>query len=101
MEYLVRDVWNVENNKRALIKGGEVINNNASYLRKELESFKLSTIKISEKINGVSDIWGDSNYASLQVQISELAKTSRMVIESGEKVCSSTDKFFAISTEEV
>ena len=73
----------------------------SSALRKELESFKLSTSKISEKLNGVSDIWQDSNYASLQTQISELAKASRTVIESGERVCINADKFFKIAAEEV
>ena len=71
----------------------------SSALRKELEGFKLSTGKISDRINGVGDIWKDSNYASLQKQIGELAKKSRMVIESGERICSDTDKFFAIAAE--
>ena len=70
-------------------------------LRRELEGFKSSTGKISEKINGVGDIWRDSNYASLQKQISELAKKSRTVIDSGDRVCSSIDKFFSIAAEEV
>ena len=73
----------------------------SSALRREIESFKLSTMKISEKINGVSDIWQDSNYASLQTQISELAKNSRIVIENGEIACSGVDKFFSIATEGV
>ena len=73
----------------------------SSALKKELDSFRLSTMKISSGINGVSDIWNDGNYASLQTQIGELAKTSKMVIESGEKTCSSADKFFAIAAEEV
>ena len=70
-------------------------------LRRELEGFKLSTGKISERINGVGDIWRDSNYASLQVQVSELAKKSKTVIENGDRVCSSADKFFSIAAEEV
>ena len=79
----------------------KMINSNASALKKELESFKLSTGKISEKINSVWSIWSDSNYASLQARIGELAKMSKIVIESGEKACSSIDKFFAIAAEEV
>ena len=72
-----------------------------SMLQRELKDFKLSTGKISEKINGVGDIWKDSNYASLQTQIGELAKKSRTVIENGERACSSIDKFFAIAAEKV
>ncbi|MDR0219945.1 MAG: hypothetical protein LBI54_00890 [Lachnospiraceae bacterium] len=70
-------------------------------IRKEIESFKLSTGKISEKINGVSDIWRDSNYASLQAQVGELAKKAKTVIENGERACLSIDQFFAIVAEEV
>ena len=72
-----------------------------SMLQRELEGFKLSTGKISEKINGVGDIWKDRNYASLQTQIGELAKKSRTVIENGERACSSIDKFFAIAAEKI
>jgi len=73
----------------------------SSALKKELEGFKMSTGKISEKINSVSDIWKDSNYASLQSQIGELAKKVKVVIENGDKVCSSIDKFFSIVAEDV
>ena len=76
-------------------------NNHASALKRELEGFKLSTGKISEKINSVGSFWSDGNYASLQARIGELAKMSKIVIESGEKACSSIDKFFAIVAEEV
>jgi len=76
-------------------------NTNSSEIKKELEGFKLSAGKISEKINGVSDIWNDSNYVSLQTQIGELAKKSREVIESGERACASIDKFFAVAAEDV
>ena len=45
--------------------------NNSSALKKEIESFKLSTMKISDKINSVSNIWNDNNFSSLQTQMSE------------------------------
>ena len=73
----------------------------SSALRKEIESFKIATGKISNKINGVGDIWRDSNYASLQAQIGELAKKSKTVIENGENVCANADRFFSIAVEEV
>ena len=73
----------------------------SSALRNELEVFRLSTGRLSRSINGVGDIWKDNNYASLQVQISELAKKSKTVIESGDRTCSSIDKFFSIAAEEV
>ena len=73
----------------------------SSALRRELEGFKSSTGKISEKINGVGDIWKDNNYASLQVQIGELAKKVKIVIENGDRACSSIDRFFSIVEEDV
>jgi len=75
--------------------------NHSSAIRKELDGFRLSTGKISEKINGVSEVWKDSNYASLQAQIGELAKKSKAVIEYSEKACSSINRFFAIVEEKV
>ena len=75
--------------------------NVSSGLKKEIGNFKISTGKISEKINGVGDIWRDGNYAALQAQIGALAKQSRTVIENGEQACSNIDKFFAIVAEEV
>ena len=70
-------------------------------LRRELEAFKVSTGKLSNKINRIGDIWRDRNYASLHIQMGELAKSSRTVIESGDKACSSINSFFAIAAEEV
>ena len=70
-------------------------------LRKELEDFKQSTSRLSDKIKGVGDIWKDENYASLSSQIKELAKSSKIVIESGERACSSMEKFFNIASEDV
>ena len=70
-------------------------------LRKELERFKIATGKLSQKINGVGEIWRDGNYASLQTQIGELAKNSKTVIENGNNACSSIDKFFSIAAEKV
>ena len=81
--------------------GQKIANNHASALKRELEGFKLSAEKISKKINSVSDIWSDVNYASLQARICELAKMSKIFIESGERTCSSIDKFFAFAAEKV
>ena len=74
---------------------------NSSALRKEIENFRASTGKISEKLNNVGDMWTDQNYASLSTQIQELAKHSKIIIESGDKSCTSIDKFFSIAGEDV
>ena len=70
-------------------------------LRRNIESFKAASMKIGDKINGVGDIWRDSNYAALQKQMGELAKASKSVIENGEKTCVCIDKFFTIANEKV
>ena len=70
-------------------------------LRRELEDFKRATGKLGEKINEVSDIWKDAHYESLSSQIGELAKSSRDVIESGERACSCIEKFANIVVEDV
>ena len=75
--------------------------NNALSLKKELEDFKVSTGKISDRINGVGDIWRDNHHSLLQERISDLAKASRAVIENGEKTCVCVDHFFNIVAEEI
>ena len=77
------------------------MSNESSDLRKTIEAFKLSTRKISEKVNGVSEIWKDQSYANLQEQMGVLAKNSRAVIEYGDKTCASVDKFFEIASEKI
>ena len=74
---------------------------NSSVIKREIESFKASTAKISEKLNNVGDMWTDQNYASLSKQVQELAKQSKIVIESGERACTNIDKFFSIAGEDV
>ena len=70
-------------------------------LKRNIDDFRLSTKKISERISAAGEIWKDSNYASLQKQIGELAKSSRTVIENGEKTCAGIDKFFDIANEQI
>ena len=70
-------------------------------IKRNIDDFRLSTRKISEKINEAGDIWRDSNYSSLHRQIGELAKASKSVIESGDRTCTSIDKFFDISGERI
>jgi len=70
-------------------------------LRRELEGFEQSTRKLSGGITGVGDIWNDQNYAALQSQIHELAKSSKTVIESGKNTCSRIDNFFKLAKEDI
>ena len=72
-----------------------------SGLKREIESFKQFTSKLSDKINSVGDIWQDANFASLQTQIGELAKASRSVVENGDMVCKNAERFFTVAKEDV
>jgi len=70
-------------------------------LKRNINSFRLSAKKVSDKINNTGDIWKDKNYSALQKQMGELAKVSKSVIDNGERTCASTDKFFAIANERI
>lgn len=70
-------------------------------LNRNIENFKAATMKISYRINKAGEIWKDSSYASLQKQMGELAKASKLVIETGERTGTSIDKFFAIAGEKI
>jgi|GEM_PF-2144221 len=83
-----------------IVKVGKM-RSESSVLRKELENFKLSTGRLSTRVNGVSDIWRDDKYILLHTQIGELAKKSKTVIENGESACLNIDKFFTIASENV
>jgi len=75
--------------------------NVSANLKRDIDDFKLSSRKISQKISNTGDIWKDENYTSLQKQMGELAKASRSVIENGERVYTSADKFFEIANEKI
>ena len=77
------------------------MNEKSLKLRKELESFKQSTGKLSSKINEVNDVWNDDNYAMLQTRIIELSKQTKTVIVNGDRACVDIDKFFSIADEPV
>jgi len=70
-------------------------------LKRNIDSFRLSAKKVSDKINNTGDIWKDKNYSALQKQMGELAKASKSVIDNGERTCASADKFFAIANERI
>ena len=73
----------------------------SSNIKKYLDNFRLSTRKISERVGRVGDIWRDDNYSALQTQMGELARASKSVIESGDRACTSIDKFFDIANEKI
>jgi hypothetical protein len=66
-----------------------------------MDSFRLSAKKVGERINNVGDIWSDNSFVSLQKSMSELAKSSKLVIENGDRACASVDKFFTIASEKI
>jgi hypothetical protein len=70
-------------------------------IKKEIECFRLSTRRLSDKINGASDLWKDANYASLQSKMNELAQHSKTVIHEGESACRNIDVFFNIALENI
>ena len=73
----------------------------SSVIRRSIDDFRLSTIRVSDRINDAGDIWKDSKYISLHRQMGELAKASKAVIESGDRTCKSIDNFTVIANERI
>jgi len=75
--------------------------NESTLLKKEIDYFQVSTGKLSQKINGVGNLWQDKNYITLQKQINELAKMSRVVLENGSRASKSISLFITTANEDV
>ena len=72
---------------------------NSSCLRKDIETFCASVKKLSSDIGTASSLWSDPKFSELSSSISEIAGFSKNVIVTGDKCCSSMDKFQRIAEE--
>jgi len=66
---------------------------NSGLIRQDVDAFQLAVRKLSGEIGKASSLW------SLSAVISVIANISRDVIVTGDKCCSSIDKFAKISEE--
>lgn len=68
-------------------------------IKQEMQVFEAAVKRLSAGIGQASVLWGDEKYSELSASVSEIANQSKDVIVSGDKCCSSIDKFMSIASE--
>lgn len=68
-------------------------------IRKEMNLFQTSVRNLSAGVGNASSLWKDEKFSELSASVAEVAKNSRDVLISGERCCSSLDKFNQIAAE--
>ncbi len=68
-------------------------------IQKDLQIFQASVKKLSSGVGKASTIWNDSKFSELSTSVSQVAAQSKQVMVTGERLCSSIDKFDRVANE--
>jgi len=68
-------------------------------IRKEMQIFQASIKNLSAGISRASSLWKDEKFSELSSSIGEIANNSKTVMVTGDRCCSSIDKFNKIAAE--
>lgn len=68
-------------------------------IRKEMQIFQSSIKNLSAGISRAASLWKDEKYYELSASIGEVANNSKNVMVTGDRCCSSIDKFTKIAEE--
>ncbi|MBQ3330156.1 MAG: hypothetical protein IJG87_03145 [Ruminococcus sp.] len=61
--------------------------------------FQLSVKKLSDSVGQASSLWKDDKFSQLSLSVSQVANQAKRVMVTGERVCTSLDKFDSIASE--
>lgn len=68
-------------------------------IRKDLQLFQASVKKLSDGVGKASSLWKDQKFSELSSSVSQVAMQSKQVMMTGDRVCTSLDKFDKIAAE--
>ena len=68
-------------------------------IRKEIELFQSSVMKLSGEVGKAGMIWNDPKYSELSSSVSQIANESKDVILAGDRCCASIGKMEKIASE--
>lgn len=68
-------------------------------IKKEMQIFQASVKKLSAGVGTASSLWKDEKFSELSSSVAEIANQSKDVIVTGDRCCSSIDKFEKIASE--
>lgn len=70
-------------------------------IRQEIQLFQTSVKKLSVEVGKVSSLWKDDKFNSLLSSVVEVANQSKNILLTGDRCCSSIDKFEKIASEKI
>ena len=68
-------------------------------IKKDLQDFQAAVKKLSDGVGRASSLWSDAKYSELSSSVSHVATQSKDLMMSGDRCCSSIDKFDRIAAE--
>jgi len=68
-------------------------------IKKDLQDFQAAVKKLSDGVGQASSLWKDVKFSELSSSVSYIATQSRDLMMSGDRCCSSIDKFDRIAAE--
>ena len=68
-------------------------------IKKDLQDFQAAVKKLSDGVAQASSLWKDVKFSELSSSVSYIATQSRDLMMSGDRCCSSIDKFDRIAAE--
>ena len=68
-------------------------------IKREIQIFQSSVQQLSAGIGRASSLWKDAKFSELSASVGEIANQSKDVIVTGDRCCSSIDKFDKIAAE--
>lgn len=68
-------------------------------IRKDLQLFQTSVKRLSAGVGQASSLWKDEKFSELSSSVSQVATQSKQVMMTGDRICSSLDKFDRIAAE--
>lgn len=68
-------------------------------IKKDLQDFQTAVKKLSDGIGRAGSLWSDAKFSELSSSVGSLATQSKDLMVSGDKCCSSIDRFNKIAAE--
>ncbi len=71
----------------------------SSEIKKDLQDFQTAVKKLSDGISRAGSLWSDAKFSELSSSVGRVATQSKDLMVSGDKCCSSIDRFNKIAAE--
>lgn len=68
-------------------------------IRKDMQGFQDAVKKLSAGVKQASSLWKDEKFSELSASVGEVANNSKEVMITGDRCCSSIEKFNKIAVE--